>query len=163
MKPTRKNSKTKTPSPKTKPQVVDLVSETDDVSDVEVPPVTKKRKRSSSTTSKEPPVKKPRKVTPTKATVEPKVEEFVEPSEEVPEDISPAHPHLKPFYGGFRSFASRAEPSPPNAGCKEIPKGSATCLKGCNFVISGVLDSLSRDEAQALIEAHGGYLPDIIR
>jgi replication factor C subunit 1 len=39
---------------------------------------------------------------------------------------------------------------------KEVPVGQAGCLKDLTFVITGVLDSLERDEAKTLIERYGG-------
>lgn len=43
-----------------------------------------------------------------------------------------------------------------NHGCKEIPKGKPDCLKGLQFVISGILESMERDEAVDLIKSCGG-------
>ncbi|XP_046396184.1 replication factor C subunit 1 isoform X2 [Ischnura elegans] len=45
---------------------------------------------------------------------------------------------------------------PRNPGSKEVPKGSPNCLAGMTFVISGVLDSLDREEAMALVQQCGG-------
>ncbi|KAG2453593.1 hypothetical protein HYH02_001811 [Chlamydomonas schloesseri] len=45
---------------------------------------------------------------------------------------------------------------PPNQGNKEAPRGHPDCLTGKTFVISGVLDSLGRDEATDYIKRHGG-------
>lgn len=45
-----------------------------------------------------------------------------------------------------------------NHGSKEIPKGKPDCLKGLQFVISGVLESLERDEAADLIKSCGGHV-----
>ena len=39
---------------------------------------------------------------------------------------------------------------------KEQPEGAPGCLKDLTFVISGILDSLERDEAKTLIERYGG-------
>lgn len=66
--------------------------------------------------------------------------------------IDPAHPNLKPSLS-FRPGQNRG---PPNPGTKIIPEGTPTCLKGKVFLLTGILDSLERDEAQKLIEAHGG-------
>eukprot|EP00960_Hanusia_phi_P045131 757040-Hanusia_phi.AAC.5 len=41
---------------------------------------------------------------------------------------------------------------PPHYGSKPIPTGDPCCLQGMQFVISGVLDSLEREEAAHLIE-----------
>ncbi|CAM9737625.1 unnamed protein product, partial [Discosporangium mesarthrocarpum] len=45
---------------------------------------------------------------------------------------------------------------PPMAGQKEVPRGSEGCLAGLCFVVSGVLDSLRREEAEDLIKEYGG-------
>ena len=45
---------------------------------------------------------------------------------------------------------------PANPGGKEIPTGQENCLGGLTFVITGVLDSLEREEAKDLIVKHGG-------
>lgn len=41
-------------------------------------------------------------------------------------------------------------------GQKEIPEGASGCLSGLTFVISGVLDSLTRDECSDVIRKYGG-------
>jgi NAD-dependent DNA ligase len=46
-------------------------------------------------------------------------------------------------------------PPPPRHGEKEIPNGSPTCLTGMQFVVTGVLESLDRDEAVQLCQRHG--------
>eukprot|EP00201_Polytomella_parva_P008934 CAMPEP_0175058444 /NCGR_PEP_ID=MMETSP0052_2-20121109/11852_1 /TAXON_ID=51329 ORGANISM="Polytomella parva, Strain SAG 63-3" /NCGR_SAMPLE_ID=MMETSP0052_2 /ASSEMBLY_ACC=CAM_ASM_000194 /LENGTH=282 /DNA_ID=CAMNT_0016323827 /DNA_START=610 /DNA_END=1454 /DNA_ORIENTATION=- len=47
--------------------------------------------------------------------------------------------------------------SPPNFGQKEPPpRGHPDCFTGKTFVISGVLDSLPRPDAEDLIKRHGG-------
>ncbi|XP_071562880.1 replication factor C subunit 1 isoform X1 [Temnothorax nylanderi] len=43
-----------------------------------------------------------------------------------------------------------------NPGSKEIPTGAENCLAGVSFVITGVLDSLERNEAEDLIRKYGG-------
>ncbi|XP_012263506.2 replication factor C subunit 1 isoform X2 [Athalia rosae] len=43
-----------------------------------------------------------------------------------------------------------------NPGSKEIPTGADNCLAGKSFVITGVLDSLERHEADDLIKKYGG-------
>ena len=37
-----------------------------------------------------------------------------------------------------------------------MPKGNPNCLLGMAFVVTGVLPTLSRDDAQKLIEQYGG-------
>lgn len=54
----------------------------------------------------------------------------------------------------YRSFMMR---EPPQAlGSKEIPKGTDNCLEGLVFVVTGVLESIERDDVQDLIKRHGG-------
>jgi replication factor C subunit 1 len=43
-----------------------------------------------------------------------------------------------------------------NPGSKDIPKGKPDCLKGMQFVISGILESMEREEAASLIKECGG-------
>ncbi|GFR43759.1 hypothetical protein Agub_g4871 [Astrephomene gubernaculifera] len=45
---------------------------------------------------------------------------------------------------------------PPNYRQKEAPRGHPDCLTGRTFVITGVLDSLMRPDAEDLIKRHGG-------
>nr|XP_012147257.1 PREDICTED: replication factor C subunit 1 isoform X2 [Megachile rotundata] len=45
-----------------------------------------------------------------------------------------------------------------NPGSKEIPVGAEYCLAGLSFVITGVLDSLEREEAEELIKKYGGRI-----
>ncbi|XP_066242266.1 replication factor C subunit 1 isoform X1 [Saccopteryx leptura] len=57
-------------------------------------------------------------------------------------------------YQAYRSFLNREGPKA--LGSKEIPKGAENCLEGLIFVITGVLESIERDEAKSLIERYGG-------
>ncbi|CAL1677655.1 unnamed protein product [Lasius platythorax] len=43
-----------------------------------------------------------------------------------------------------------------NPGSKEIPTGAQNCLAGISFLLTGVLDSLERSEAEDLIRKYGG-------
>ncbi|XP_046753824.1 replication factor C subunit 1 [Diprion similis] len=45
-----------------------------------------------------------------------------------------------------------------NPGSKEIPTGANNCLAGLSFLITGVLDSLERDEADDMIKKYGGRM-----
>ncbi|XP_076289848.1 germ line transcription factor 1 isoform X2 [Lasioglossum baleicum] len=45
-----------------------------------------------------------------------------------------------------------------NPGSKEIPEGAEYCLAGLSFLITGVLESLEREEAEELIKKYGGRL-----
>lgn len=54
----------------------------------------------------------------------------------------------------FRNFLNRDGPRA--LGSKEIPQGAENCLEGFVFVITGVLESMERDDAKTLIERYGG-------
>ncbi|XP_029165981.1 replication factor C subunit 1 isoform X2 [Nylanderia fulva] len=43
-----------------------------------------------------------------------------------------------------------------NPGSKEIPIGAQNCLAGLSFLLTGVFDSLERNEAEDLIQKYGG-------
>lgn len=54
------------------------------------------------------------------------------------------------------AYVSRPADEPPLAGTRPAPRGHPDCLTGKTFVISGVLDSLRREEAEDLIRRHNG-------
>ncbi|CAL8333917.1 unnamed protein product [Lota lota] len=54
----------------------------------------------------------------------------------------------------YRNFLNRDGPRA--LGSKDIPKGEDNCLEGCVFVLTGVLESMERDDAKSLIERYGG-------
>lgn len=56
--------------------------------------------------------------------------------------------------GGWNPGAIRA--APPNLGGKALPEGKPWCLWGKVFLITGVLESLDRDDCWKLIEQYGG-------
>lgn len=43
-------------------------------------------------------------------------------------------------------------------GSKKVPEGADYCLAGLSFVITGVLDSLEREEAEEIIKKYGGRI-----
>ncbi|XP_037814691.1 replication factor C subunit 1 [Lucilia sericata] len=49
-----------------------------------------------------------------------------------------------------------------NPGCKEVPKGKPNCLAGLTFLITGVLESLERDEATSIIKEYGGKTMTVV-
>jgi hypothetical protein len=51
---------------------------------------------------------------------------------------------------------------PPMKGQKPLPEGKPNCLEGLTFVLSGVLDSLERDDASDLIKKYGGRVTSAI-
>ncbi|CAF5176592.1 unnamed protein product, partial [Rotaria magnacalcarata] len=60
----------------------------------------------------------------------------------------------KKRFENYKSFINRGGPDAP--GSKTIPDGEKNCLKNLTFVISGILESLERDECKNLIEKYGG-------
>ncbi|KAM3939842.1 replication factor C subunit 1 isoform 2-T2 [Leptodactylus fuscus] len=59
--------------------------------------------------------------------------------------------------GNFTSYRNYLNREGPRAlGSKEIPQGADNCMEGLTFVITGVLESIERDEAKSLVERYGG-------
>lgn len=83
--------------------------------------------------------------TPKKAKVSPSKKESLSP-----EDSEKRRTN----YQAYRSYLNREGPKA--LGSKEIPTGAENCLEGLTFVITGVLESIERDEAKSLIERYGG-------
>uniref|UniRef100_A0AAR2JHK8 Replication factor C subunit 1 n=1 Tax=Pygocentrus nattereri TaxID=42514 RepID=A0AAR2JHK8_PYGNA len=54
----------------------------------------------------------------------------------------------------FRNYLNRDGPRA--LGSKEIPQGAENCLEGCVFVLTGVLESMEREDAKSLVERYGG-------
>lgn len=57
-------------------------------------------------------------------------------------------------YMAYRSYLNREGPKA--LGSKDIPQGADNCMEGLTFVITGVLESIERDEAKSLVERYGG-------
>ncbi|KAH8855110.1 Replication factor C subunit 1 [Schistosoma japonicum] len=53
-------------------------------------------------------------------------------------------------------WAYKARDGPRNLGSREIPKGTPDCFRGLNFLITGVLECIERDDAVNLIQDCGG-------
>nr|XP_016926450.2 replication factor C subunit 1 [Drosophila suzukii] len=49
-----------------------------------------------------------------------------------------------------------------NPGSKEIPKGAKDCLSGLTFVVTGVLESMEREEAESVIKEYGGRVMTVV-
>ncbi|XP_077379412.1 replication factor C subunit 1 [Festucalex cinctus] len=60
----------------------------------------------------------------------------------------------KPNTSAYRNYLNRDGPRA--LGSKEIPTGADNCLEGCVFVLTGVLESMERDDTKSLIERYGG-------
>ena len=54
----------------------------------------------------------------------------------------------------YRSYLNRSGPRAP--GSKPIPEGEEDCLDGLTFVITGVLESMEREQVSDLIKKYGG-------
>lgn len=91
-----------------------------------LPPSVPKGRKTKQTKPKEPPTKKPK------------------PQPKTPKTNS----NFKPPWLNSTS--------PPNKGKKSLPQGKPNCLKGKVFIVTGVLDSLEREEAWKLIVDNGG-------
>ena len=62
-----------------------------------------------------------------------------------------------PAAGAKRSFAAfKSREGPSALGSKEIPVGKPGCLSGLKFVVTGELESITRDDAVELIQRYGG-------
>uniref|UniRef100_A0A8B9VJ57 Replication factor C subunit 1 n=1 Tax=Anas zonorhyncha TaxID=75864 RepID=A0A8B9VJ57_9AVES len=107
--------------------------------------IAEKERGTQSSVSKEKPQGKEEKKTPKKEKISPKKAESVSP-----EDSEKKRNN----YQAYRSFLNREGPKA--LGSKEIPQGAENCLEGLTFVITGVLESIERDEAKSLIERYGG-------
>ena len=88
------------------------------------------------------------------------------PPKPSPTNVSPTTPEKPPSPpqkqstsspSGFSILMNRPE-HPPNKGKKALPIGQPGCLEGLSFLITGILDSLEREEASKLIEDYGGYV-----
>ncbi|XP_059194050.1 replication factor C subunit 1 [Centropristis striata] len=88
----------------------------------------------------------------------PKTGTTVKTSPKKPESTStsPDNPEEKKKVNAaaFRNFLNRDGPRA--LGSKEIPQGAENCLEGCVFVLTGVMESMERDDAKSLIERYGG-------
>ena len=58
--------------------------------------------------------------------------------------------------GAYRSRWMTTPKDPPKHGSKPIPRGKPDCLAGLVFVLTGLNESLTRDEMSELIRSHGG-------
>uniref|UniRef100_A0A8K9WLU3 Replication factor C subunit 1 n=1 Tax=Oncorhynchus mykiss TaxID=8022 RepID=A0A8K9WLU3_ONCMY len=89
------------------------------------------------------------------ASVSPKKEFLTPSSTDRKSNTSPEESEKKRGNSSaFRSFLNRDGPRA--LGSKPIPTGAENCLEGGVFVISGVLESMEREDAKSLIERYGG-------
>lgn len=62
----------------------------------------------------------------------------------------------KPANKFYAAYMRREGPK--NPGSKPIPIGKKDCFAGLKFLITGVLDSLERDECKSIVEKYGGHV-----
>ncbi|KAF5703296.1 replication factor C subunit 1 [Fusarium globosum] len=67
-----------------------------------------------------------------------------------PKDANAKFDWRKNAFGGGNASAQ------PAAGAADLPEGADECLTGLSFVFTGVLQTISRDEGQALVKRYGG-------
>ncbi|XP_076082907.1 replication factor C subunit 1-like [Mytilus galloprovincialis] len=116
---------------------------------------------------KESPVKrfspaKPEKISPKKPSSSasekastPKPDKAAHPKVSPRKTTSPETPGTLERKGSmYKSYLTREGPQA--LGSKEIPEGGENCLEGLTFVITGILESLERDDAKQLVEKYGG-------
>uniref|UniRef100_A0A671TH35 Replication factor C subunit 1 n=1 Tax=Sparus aurata TaxID=8175 RepID=A0A671TH35_SPAAU len=84
-------------------------------------------------------------LTPTKIKISPKKEPVTSPDDAEKKKVNTS---------AYRNYLNRDGPRA--LGSKEIPQGQENCLEGCVFVVTGVLESMERDDVKSLIERYGG-------
>ncbi|XP_055858667.1 replication factor C subunit 1 [Episyrphus balteatus] len=60
----------------------------------------------------------------------------------------------------YQKFKNRS--SVINPGSKEIPKGKPNCLAGITFLVTGILESIERNEANSIIKELGGKVSSTV-
>lgn len=89
-----------------------------------------------------------------------RVKEESQPKEESQskEDSQPKGPKQKRTISGTYKPRWMSTPKdPPKHGSKPIPHGKPDCLEGVVFVLTGLNESLTREEMSNLIQQYGGY------
>ncbi|KAK3989555.1 replication factor RFC1 C terminal domain-containing protein [Cladorrhinum sp. PSN332] len=72
-------------------------------------------------------------------------------------DAPPPDPNAKFDWRNKAPGGGNSGP-PPMAGTAEIPEGEEDCLAGKTFVFTGLLKTIAREEAQALVKRYGGKI-----
>ncbi|RSL98448.1 hypothetical protein CEP52_010320 [Fusarium oligoseptatum] len=93
---------------------------------------------------------KPRAPRTTKKKDEPEDAEIQDILNSVATDPNSKFDWRKNAFGGGNAAA------PPTGGSVELPEGEDECLSGLSFVFTGVLQTIGRDEGQALVKRYGG-------
>lgn len=135
--------------------------------ELEVPPASKKRKSVEHTEDEDDEeVAAPRKRAAPAKPRAPRAKKEVEPEssdiqsimDNLPTvqapDAPPKDPNAK--FDWRKAAAGGNSGAPPNPGAADIPDGAENCLIGKSFVFTGILKTLGREEAQALVKRYGG-------
>ncbi|KAK4228344.1 replication factor RFC1 C terminal domain-containing protein [Podospora fimiseda] len=124
-----------------------------------------KKRKSPVTDSEEEEVKKP-----VKKAAKPRAPRAKKDAEPEPDDVKaiidniptvqapdapPPDPNAKFDWRNKAPGGGNSGP-PPMAGAAEIPEGEEDCLAGKTFVFTGLLKTIAREEAQALVKRYGG-------
>lgn len=77
-------------------------------------------------------------------------------SSEEPKKVSKLGAEKKPGSQYYAAYMRREGPK--NPGSKPVPIGKPGCFNNLKFCVTGVLDSLQRDECKSIVEKYGGSL-----
>ncbi|KAL5615188.1 hypothetical protein BROUX41_005245 [Berkeleyomyces rouxiae] len=149
-------------------EYMEVDSEDDDVKPKAKPAATRSKKRKSPVAESESDIEEPKKKKP--ATTKPRATAKTKTSTgEAPEiqNILDTIPTVRPptpppkdpsakFDWRKAKGGGNATASAPLAGTVELPEGEDECLSGLTFVFTGLLQTIGRDEAQALVKKYGG-------
>ncbi|KAL2891308.1 Replication factor C subunit 1 [Ceratocystis lukuohia] len=132
------------------------------------PVASKSKKRKSPVAESESEVEGPKKKKPASAKprAAPKAKTHTDEAPEIqnildtiptvrPPTPPPKDPSAKFDWRKAKGGGNAAAP-PPLAGTVELPEGEDECLAGLTFVFTGLLQTISRDDAQALVKKFGG-------
>ncbi|XP_060647666.1 LOW QUALITY PROTEIN: replication factor C subunit 1 [Drosophila nasuta] len=114
------------------------------------PPASRKRSPKPTPESKSASAKKPKVATP-------RAKQDLETSVLTDEDRHERKRMAAVLYQQYKNRSSCLNP-----GSKEIPKGSPDCLKGLTFLVTGILESMEREEAASVIKGFGGRVMTVV-
>ncbi|KIV97718.1 hypothetical protein PV10_01431 [Exophiala mesophila] len=98
--------------------------------------------------------RKPR--TPAKKEDKPESENIQNILDNIPTVRAPTPPPREEGAKTWKFGGGNANVAPPAQGTAQIPVGAPNCLAGLNFVFTGVLNTLGREEGQNLVKQYGG-------
>lgn len=78
------------------------------------------------------------------------------PKESNKQDVEKKPKEKVAVSGSYRRRWGQTDREPPQHGMKPIPIGKENCLEGLAFVLTGLNESLTRDEMTSLISKYGG-------